>query len=796
MKKYLLSFVTMGLSLVAFHANAVKSWPGMLQSEQPDGSIIEYRLVGDEFYHEMVSDDGYILKRTEEGLLLKTDLFDNDKFLNHQNERRAPMRLINENFPTHGNLKGIVILVEFADNAFQDGHNVELYHSLMNEPGFAYHGATGSVRDYFIDQSSGVFTPDFDVFGPVKLSRNMSYYGQNNSMGSDSHPEKMVSEACKYLEEQENVDFSKYDYDEDGVVDFVYIFYAGYAESYGASSNTIWPHSSNLTLLGEYCEVSGKRVDRYACSSELKYVSGNTLEGIGTFCHEFSHVIGLPDMYHTSNPASYQVGAWDLMDQGNYNNDSHTPPSMSAFERYSLKWLELTELDTPSDRVELPEMTSSNFAYRVSTPIENEYFTLENRQQEGWDAYQPSKGMMIIHITYEPSAWSGNFVNSGIIQRYDLVEADGIQSSGTAAGDLFPYRNVDSFTDYTSPSSMTWNGTLTEKGITMICDEDGLITFKFMKDKYKTPVIDEVTEIGSDYFLVSWNAPDDADSYSIKVREILSYEDNPVILDENFEKMTDGNYPNGDYLNISDMLDDYTHATGWKGTEVYQAGGYVQIGRYGESGKLISPVVDYDESVGFYTLTSYLVSYPGKSVNYSVKIIGETDGSQLHIEEGKVNKNGETILFSFENPRQSFYIVYETTNERMFIDNIRLAKGELSDEEIWNAGPKSWEITATSEEYPDGRYNVKVDNLLPNMNYAFSVMANSSNGMHSSNPTEEIIVTTASEETYVETVKNSKVISRKYLDINGLTIDSDAKGFKIIIETFEDGSIHVVKTIN
>lgn len=796
MKQIFFPLFAFYLALTTFDATAVQAWPGLQTEVMPDGSQIQYRLMGDEHYHEMVSDDGFILRRSENGTLLKVEKLNSDAFISRSKSLAPPKRVINDNFPTYGDLKGIVILVEFADNEFVEGHDKNLYHDLMNKSGFDYEGATGSVRDYFVDQSSGVFAPEFDVFGPVKLSRNMSYYGQNNSLGSDSHPEKMVSEACKYLEENENVDFTRYDFDNDGTIDFIYIFYAGYAESYGASSNTIWPHASNLSVLGEYCEVSGKIVDKYACSSELKYVSGDVLEGIGTFCHEFSHVLGLPDMYHTSFPGSYQLGAWDIMDQGNYNNDSHTPPSMSAFERYSLGWLDLTELETPSDLVELPEMTSSNFAFRISTPVEDEFFTLENRQQIGWDAYQPSKGMMIIHIAYEKSAWSGNFVNSGMIQRYDLVEADGIQSSSTAAGDLFPYYKIDSFTDYSNPSSLTWDGTPIEKGVTNIKDENGLITFKFMKDRYKTPALDEIAEIGPDYFILNWEAIDDAKSFTVKVREILSSDENPVILEEDFEKLSDGNYPNADFLNISENLDEYTIKSGWSGIELYQAGGMIQLGRYAESGNLVSPLVETDAETSFYTLTSYLVSYPGKSVNYAVKILSETDGSIIYEKDGKVNKNGDTLLWVFENPGKNFYIVFETSSERMYIDNLRLVKGEVSEEGIWELGPESWEIYVDSAEYPDGHFNVKIGNLKPQMTYGVSLIANASEDMHASLPTEEIIVNTSTAGLSAEFITDAKVVSRKYIDINGHFTDNGAPGLKIIIETLEDNTIRVVKILN
>lgn len=235
-----------------------------------------------------------------------------------------------------------------------------------------------------------------------------------------------------------------------------------------------------LDNLGISCSEGGKRIDRYACSSELKYTTGTQVEGIGTFCHEFSHVLGLPDMYNTYQSNSSQLGRWDVMDQGNYNNESHTPPSMSAFERASLGWMQLEEIDTPADEMTLDEMTTSGVAYRISTADPNEYFTLENRQQVGWDAYQPGRGLMVMHITYEQSAWNGNYVNAGTYPRYDLVEADGTQGNGEAS-DLFPTATNNMFTDYSSPNSLSRSGVPTEKGLTNIRDNDGVISFTFIR---------------------------------------------------------------------------------------------------------------------------------------------------------------------------------------------------------------------------------------------------------------------------------------------------------------------------
>lgn len=208
MRKSIISFLTSCMIIGGvLEANAVKAWPGLLKGKTISGEEISYNLRGDEFAHEMVSEDGFILDRTENGL--KKGAAFNAELLWEQGNRmrairrNAPMRLIDSGFPT-----------------------------------------TGSARDYFIDQSSGVFTPEFDVVGPIKLSHNMNYYGANNHAGQDAHPAKMIKEACELAAGDFNVDFSKYDYDNDGFVDFVYVIYASYAESYGASSNTIWPHTA------------------------------------------------------------------------------------------------------------------------------------------------------------------------------------------------------------------------------------------------------------------------------------------------------------------------------------------------------------------------------------------------------------------------------------------------------------------------------------------------------------------------------------------------------------------------
>lgn len=805
---------------------AVKAWPGLHTIAQPDGTVLTYRVVGDEHCHALATTDGFILmpgdngqlcyaRNVGNGVLEPSEVVAHDMSLRQDSEReglrvwgindfkkvyeeratanarRSIMRLPGESFPTKGNLKGVVLLVEFADNSMQDGHGSELFHNIMNEQGCTRENATGSARDYFIDQSSGLFTPDFDVFGPIKLSHRMAYYGANDRQGNDTKPGEMVKEACEYAAENMGVDFSKYDFDADGTVDFVYIIYAGYAESYGASSNTIWPHAALLSNLGISCSASGKKIERYACSSELKYTTGTRLEGIGTFCHEFSHVLGLPDMYNTYQSSSAQVGKWDIMDQGNYNNESHTPPSYSAFERASLGWIELTEIDTPADSMTLEELTANNVAYRVSTDKPDEYFTLENRQQVGWDAYQPGRGLMIMHITYDESAWNGNYVNAGTFPRYDLVEADGTQGNGEAS-DLFPTADNNMFTDYSSPSSLSRSGVPTEKGITNIRDNNGVISFTFMKDRLHRPVLAETTDITPTSFTPNWEGVDDAIGYSLRLDELLPDSLNPVLLTEDFTALTDGEYPKSGTDDISETLDSYLSGSPWYGSQLYSCGGYLRIGGYGQSGKLYTPVFDAEPYGGKLTFSLDARSYPAKNVAFTVELTDVNTGQVLSSQSFKANKTEANYHITYENATSKCRFVITTNNERLFVNRLRVVKGEADSNTVWSLGPKSW----TVDSILDTSYTV--EGLDAQRTYNYTVTALAAEAMKNSLPSDVGSATTLPDATAIGNMANpdARMIRTEYYDVYGRRTERCANGVVIWRKIYDDGTVKTGKNIH
>lgn len=383
--------------------------------------------------------------------------------------------------------RGLVILIGYQDIPFSTPHDT--IDTLLNGSNFSrkydftyededYHvQSNGSARQYFEACSFGHYSPHFDVVGPVLADKNMSNY-------NDANAQLLLKEAVEKADAM-GVDFSQYDNDHDGNVDFVYMMYAGYAESDGGGATTIWPHAGNLTKYN--VTLDGKRIYKYACGSELNYWS-NRYYGIGMFCHEFGHVLGLKDLYQTncSNYSVKTMGSWDIMDQGCYNNDANTPPTYSAYERFFLGWLTPTVLNEPDD-ITMSDILSSNQAGLISItdnhnlvgndPDPVNFYMLENRQQTGWDEHIEGHGLLITKIQYNYNTWYANSINSDVNNlRVDLIEADGIAPEAYddgwygKPGDCFP----EGATEYTAISNYP---------VTDITETDGKICFRIKGGK-------------------------------------------------------------------------------------------------------------------------------------------------------------------------------------------------------------------------------------------------------------------------------------------------------------------------
>ncbi len=460
-------FFTFGLS-------AKPAYPGVINYTQPDGTNIRIRIEGDENRHSIYSEAGILLEKDSNGFLRPAP---NKANFNAIINEEKKFLFSGTPFPSEGEPSALVVLVNFNDLRFSMANPRDFYDRMLNEEGFSDYGATGSARDYFIENSMGKFKPHFDVYGPITLNERASYYGSNDIWGNDLHPELMCIEACTQLDS--NVDFTQYDLNGDGYIDNLFIFYAGLGEADTGNTSYIWPHSANIEdfQLDSQYVFDDVILNRYAMSNEMDYTYRRP-DGIGTFVHEFSHVMGLPDLYATTYTYAVTPGNYSILDMGTYNNEGRTPPYYSAFERMSLGWLK-PELLWQSGEYELLPVNESNCAYMIPTDMEDEFYLFESRKLEKADAFLPAEGMLVWHIDFNQTVWDSNTVNNRPAHQYvDLIEADGAATKYSREGDTFPgTKNVTSFSFNTNPQLKTWSGKDTGYAFSNIAYNNGLVSF-------------------------------------------------------------------------------------------------------------------------------------------------------------------------------------------------------------------------------------------------------------------------------------------------------------------------------
>ena len=467
---------------VVLSAIAVPAKPGVWRTiSLTDGTQVKVQLVGDEFMHYYQSADG--TRYLYDAASATYQVYSDSQFSNSRckavarrakaNNRRAVRRKADVTNIFQGTKKGLIILAQFTDSKFQSGHDRALYNKIANAENYTDNGFKGSVKDYFKAQSARQFELDFDVVGICQLKNPCSYYGGNDSHGKDLHAGEMVAEACQWAATQ-GIDFSKYDWDGDGEVDQVFVLYAGKGEADGGAASTVWPHEYALSEsdYGKSLSFNGVTVDTYACSAELN--GYGKLDGIGTFCHEFSHCMGFPDFYDTGYSGWFGMGHYDLMCAGNYNGDGKCPAGYSAYEKHECGWLtyqDVTHIDEALNVTGLKAISEGGGAYVLKNKAhEDEYYIIENRQNTGWDAYLPSKGVMITHVDYDANIWWNNMPNTkgnyydenenvyyNDHQRLTIFRAGKSTSDDGVASDLYPYNTKNSLTAESNPAATLYN---------------------------------------------------------------------------------------------------------------------------------------------------------------------------------------------------------------------------------------------------------------------------------------------------------------------------------------------------
>ena len=554
MKRILISAVLSLCAAMTFAIPAKKSWKVVSQS---DGTTIKVSQAGDEHLHYYITEDNVPLYEAADNrycyLTIENGKLHNSGVLAHESAARSAkelqvMNTIHDLAPIarqmaakkrsaakrcvrpdrlpskddisvfKGSKKALVILAAFSDKSFSKGDDaiVKFYDEVLNQEGYSQNGAAGSVHDYFKDMSRGEFDLTFDIVGPVKVSKSATYYGGPSPiMGGTDHIGEFITEAIKKADEKCDIDWKKYDWDDDGEVEQVFVLYAGYGQATGGPTGTIWPNAWTLDEALQNSDgnggfsIDGVFINQYACSNELYLDSGTVPMGLGVFCHEFSHCMGLPDMYDTNYGSTPTMGDWDLLAGGSYNGPhgiGWCPAGWTSYERAYAGWLELTELkagDIIKGMTSLEEADGKAYVI-YNDNHKDEYYLLENHKGMGWDKYTPENGLLIIHVDYDKDLFDNNIVNS----KGEFTPAEGYDRYFTndhprmapfsrvrsIQNDTYFYTYpmdaprgvVDSLTDTSKPAAELYNALadgskLMGKPVYNIeKDDDGNISFTFM----------------------------------------------------------------------------------------------------------------------------------------------------------------------------------------------------------------------------------------------------------------------------------------------------------------------------
>lgn len=398
--------------------------------------------------------------------------------------------------PHKGTAKVPIILVNFSNVSFKNSStaNATFTEFFMGEDNLSCH-------KYFSDASNGLYDPQFDIIGPFTVANNRKYYGGSSGNGNDEKPQYLVRDALQLADP--TTDFSEYDNDGDGIVDVVIVLYAGVGQASSGVAEAVWPCQWSLSSggVGKYNTNDGVKCDKFAVFNELNGANQSKIDGPGTFCHEFSHCLGLPDFYETTYYYGYMgMDVWSLMDYGCYNDDGYTPCGYTAYEKAFMGWITLLE-GQPNTKYNLPVLNkegeqNTDAVILINSKDKNEYFIFENRDKQGWDKYMDDKGMLITHVTYSSSAWSNNSVNNYSLQRMTIVPADNKFDTYTRSGDLWPKSYAYEFTNTSVPAATTNTGSFLNREVTEISRDSSTGNVTFWVDRAPVspvtpPVINE-----------------------------------------------------------------------------------------------------------------------------------------------------------------------------------------------------------------------------------------------------------------------------------------------------------------
>lgn len=695
MKRILLS-ISAVLAAIAIQAMPVK--PGICRNiTLADGTVVKAELVGDEHLTYWRTADGACYRQTPSaGVFSKVELsalqseYDavvaqkaaREKAILESARTSMPVKKV-EGSKFQGKKKCLVILANFADTKFKPEHTLDLYKQIINGENYSDEtlGFKGSVRDYFKAQSGGQFEIDFDVVGPVDLPKGYAGYGKNDASGRDQaalvYP--MVEDAVNLAKDQVT-DWKQYDWDGDGLVEEVFVLYAGHGQAtYPQDPDLVWPHKSAIDPM---TVADGVKVSVYACSCELG--ATEAIDGIGAFCHEFSHCMGLKDHYDI-NGRGYGTGFWDIMCFGCYNGNSFLPAEYNSYEKMFCGWKEPIVLNAEPQKIEgMKALAAGGDTYIFyNDGNENEYYMLENRQKTGWDAALPGEGLIVLHVDYSKGAWEDNQVNyNAARQRMTVIPADNTLGSTDEdkAGDAWPYQGNNSLTNYSRPACTVYNANTDGTGymnkylLNITQNADGTISFEY-------------------------------------TTKSATKQDKPegALLYETFDNCSgiggnDGIW-DGDNVGLADFFPDND---GWSGTPKTGANKCALLGNATRKANAVTPSFKISEPV----VISFLAApYTGSSDNKLILAANYGCDAVLDVTEFALVPGQWTEVKANVTGSGDAAIRFKTNDKGVFIDNVCVIPVSLAGISSATAdqSPKNGEIYSI-----DGRYMGKsVSDLRP-----------------------------------------------------------------------------------
>ncbi len=679
---------------------AVPARQGVRTFTQPDGSKIQLRLSGDEFGHQLFDAEGRAVAKGDDGFYRPlTDAQSAERFAKsvmRRGRRNLPIRRAaaenNSQVPHVGSPRIPILLVQYSDYKFKDSDPKATFENFF---------ATGGVsaHQYFYDQSNGQFDPKFDVYGPVTLKGKRADYGGNDWFGYDEAVGQMVAEGCLGLDGQ--VDFSKYDNDGDGECDVVIVLYAGDGEasSYDEDcEDAVWPCQWDLETsdYGKSLKLDNTKVNLFAVFNELYGLDLSKIDGIGTFCHEFSHCLGLPDFYDTQYGPHFGMGPWSIMDYGSYNDDGFTPLGYSAYEKEFMGWLNIPEAEANTAYTLTPmnlKSLETDMAVKLTNEADpNEYYILENRKKQGWDQFMHAEGLMITHFTYDASAWEGNTVNDYDLQRATIIPADNSLKLRTEnvygqtyydideadlKGDLWPYNNATELTDNSVPAAKVNKGGYMSKPITEITkNADGTISFMAMKGQLpavEVPHHLSHNQLSESSVELSWQSTDEnVGSFNLEVRPHV---ENPfTLLKETVFNSTNHDWTAGGY------------------TEYDKAENAIRLGSGKQLGSITSPALKVEEGHEMVTVAFSAKYYSNDNTEITVSLLA-SNGTILSSKNVSLTSSFQDYVMNFdaaENSAFKIQIETKTQKKRFYVASASIYSGEYD--------PAAAKLRAPAEE--------------------------------------------------------------------------------------------------